>query len=57
MRTPGGEVARGRQHSLFDRGLPEALATDRVAALVCCTVPGLVVISHIPRETVGPATR
>ena len=57
-RTPGPEVFRGRwSKSLFDRGLSEALAADRGAALVCRTVLGLVVIPHVPRETVGLGSR
>ena len=42
---------------MFDRGLSEALAADRGAVLVCYTVLGLVVIPHVPRETVGPGSR
>lgn len=57
-RTPGPEVFRGRwSKSLFDRDLSEALAADRVAVLVCCMVLGLVVIPHIPHQTVGPGSR
>jgi hypothetical protein len=43
MRTPGGEVIRGRWgRSLFDSGLSEAFPADCVAVLLCCTVLGLV---------------
>jgi hypothetical protein len=41
MRTPGGEVARGRWgRSAVDRSLWESLAVDGVAVLVRCTASG-----------------
>jgi hypothetical protein len=58
MRAPGTEVARGRWgRSMSYRSLSESLPAYSVAVLLRCTVPGLVVISHIPRETVGPGSR
>src|SRR5713101_8264265 len=52
MRTPGGEVIRGRWgRSLFDSGLSEAFPADCVAVLLCCTVLGLVSCRMTARYT------
>ena len=41
MRTPGGEVTRGRwRRSLSGGGLSESFSADGVAVLVCCTASG-----------------
>src|SRR5690348_9359081 len=41
MRTPGGEVVRGRWGKSAVHGSPsEPLAVDDVAVLRCCTAPG-----------------
>jgi hypothetical protein len=47
MRTPGGEVVRGRSgRSLFGGGLSRSSVADGVAVLVCCTAFGLASKRH-----------